>query len=107
VSSFSMCIDVMLECWLERQCAHLRYFFSPYHTIKLLNVAYLMVFFFDPAHLGFLGAGKTTLLNHILHGQHGQRLAVIENEFGSVSVDDQLIDTSAMQLTTDPSKQVR
>lgn len=26
---------------------------------------------------GFLGAGKTTLLNHILHGEHGRRVAVL------------------------------
>jgi hypothetical protein len=31
---------------------------------------------------GFLGAGKTTLVNHILQGNHGKRIAVIENEFG-------------------------
>ena len=31
---------------------------------------------------GFLGSGKTTLLNSILHEDHGQRIAVIENEFG-------------------------
>ena len=31
---------------------------------------------------GFLGAGKTTLLNRILHEEHGQKIAVIENEFG-------------------------
>ena len=31
---------------------------------------------------GFLGSGKTTLINHILKGQHGQKVAVIVNEFG-------------------------
>jgi len=40
---------------------------------------------------GFLGAGKTTLLNHILTGQHGKRIAVIENEFGEVGVDQDLV----------------
>ena len=39
---------------------------------------------------GFLGAGKTTLLNRILKGNHGKRLAVIQNEFGEVPVDDEL-----------------
>jgi G3E family GTPase len=33
---------------------------------------------------GFLGAGKTTLVNHILRGNHGMKIAVIENEFGAV-----------------------
>ncbi len=40
---------------------------------------------------GFLGSGKTTLLNQILTGSHGQRIAVIENEFGEIAVDDALI----------------
>ena len=36
---------------------------------------------------GFLGAGKTTLINHILTGNHGKRIAVIENEFGEIGID--------------------
>ena len=40
---------------------------------------------------GFLGAGKTTLLNRILTEQHGKRIAVIENEFGEVGVDQALV----------------
>lgn len=49
---------------------------------------------------GFLGAGKTTLLRHILNEQHGFKIAVIENEFGEVSVDDQLIGDRATQIKT-------
>jgi G3E family GTPase len=40
---------------------------------------------------GFLGAGKTTLLNHSLTAQHGKRIAVIENEFGEIGVDQELV----------------
>mmetsp|Transcript_1999 Transcript_1999/g.3063 ORF Transcript_1999/g.3063 Transcript_1999/m.3063 type:complete len:430 (+) Transcript_1999:104-1393(+) len=41
---------------------------------------------------GFLGSGKTTLLNHILESKdHGMKFAIIENEFGEVGVDDQLL----------------
>jgi G3E family GTPase len=40
---------------------------------------------------GFLGAGKTTLLNRILSGQHGKRIAVIENEFGEIGIDNELV----------------
>jgi G3E family GTPase len=40
---------------------------------------------------GFLGAGKTTLLNRILTENHGQRIAVIENEFGEIGIDHQLV----------------
>lgn len=40
---------------------------------------------------GFLGSGKTTLANRILREPHGQRIAVIENEFGEVGVDAELL----------------
>jgi len=40
---------------------------------------------------GFLGAGKTTLLNYILKENHGHRIAVIENEFGEVGIDGDLV----------------
>ncbi len=36
---------------------------------------------------GFLGSGKTTLLNRILSEEHGKRIAVIENEYGEVGID--------------------
>jgi len=38
-----------------------------------------------------LGSGKTTLLNHILSVNHGKKIAIIENEFGEVGVDDALV----------------
>jgi G3E family GTPase len=47
---------------------------------------------------GFLGSGKTTLLNRILHEQHGQRIAVIENEFGEAGVDSSLLINSQEQI---------
>ena len=40
---------------------------------------------------GFLGSGKTTLLNRILTESHGKRIAVIENEFGEIGVDQELV----------------
>ncbi len=40
---------------------------------------------------GFLGSGKTTLLNRILKEQHGQKIAVIENEFGEEGIDNELL----------------
>ena len=41
---------------------------------------------------GYLGSGKTTLVNHILSDKtHGKRIAIIENEFGDVGIDDALM----------------
>eukprot|EP00466_Bigelowiella_natans_P008961 jgi/Bigna1/72949/fgenesh1_pg.22_\ len=46
---------------------------------------------------GFLGSGKTTMINYVLSVKHGRKIAVVENEFGEVSIDDALV---AQQLTT-------
>jgi len=43
---------------------------------------------------GFLGSGKTTLLNYILKEQNEWKIAVLENEFGEVSIDDKLVEES-------------
>src|SRR5437016_12807446 len=47
---------------------------------------------------GFLGSGKTTLLNRILKEEHGRRIAVIENEFGEVGIDNAIIQKSDEQI---------
>jgi len=49
---------------------------------------------------GFLGAGKTTLLNYILTQMHGKKYAIIENEFGDVAIDNQLIDANVAKKDT-------
>jgi G3E family GTPase len=40
---------------------------------------------------GFLGSGKTTLLKRVLTEAHGQKIAVIENEFGDESIDNEIL----------------
>lgn len=50
---------------------------------------------------GFLGSGKTTLLNHILSNTKGLKVAVIENEFGEVGIDDSLISKRQVEESKD------
>jgi len=40
---------------------------------------------------GFLGSGKTTLLKRVLTEAHGQKIAVVENEFGSENIDNEIL----------------
>ncbi|KAG7670064.1 hypothetical protein KSW81_008202 [Nannochloris sp. 'desiccata'] len=47
---------------------------------------------------GFLGSGKTTFINYILTANHGKKIAVIENEFGEVGVDDALVIESKEEI---------
>ena len=47
---------------------------------------------------GFLGSGKTTLLNYILRENHGKRIAIIENEFGEINIDADLVVSSDEEI---------
>lgn len=40
---------------------------------------------------GFLGAGKTTFINHLITKKPGYKIAILENEFGEVSIDQELL----------------
>jgi G3E family GTPase len=40
---------------------------------------------------GFLGSGKTTLLKRVLTEAHGQKIAVVENEFGEENIDNEIL----------------
>ncbi|QIL83334.1 GTP-binding protein [Diaphorobacter sp. HDW4A] len=46
---------------------------------------------------GFLGSGKTTLLKRLLHEAHGQKIAVIENEFGEENIDTDILRTETKE----------
>ncbi len=46
---------------------------------------------------GFLGAGKTTLLKRLLKEAHGQKIAVIENEFGEENIDNDILVTESKE----------
>jgi G3E family GTPase len=46
---------------------------------------------------GFLGSGKTTLLKRVLSEAHGQKIAVIENEFGEENIDNDILTTETKE----------
>lgn len=46
---------------------------------------------------GFLGSGKTTLLKRVLNEAHGQKIAVIENEFGEENIDNDILVTDTQE----------
>ena len=46
---------------------------------------------------GFLGSGKTTLLKRLLSEAHGQKIAVIENEFGEENIDTEILVTESQE----------
>jgi G3E family GTPase len=46
---------------------------------------------------GFLGSGKTTLLKRVLGEAHGQKIAVIENEFGEENIDNDILVTETQE----------
>ena len=52
---------------------------------------------------GFLGSGKTTLLNRILSEEHGKRIAVIENEYGEVGIDQGLVINADEEVLRSPT----
>ena len=47
---------------------------------------------------GFLGAGKSTLLRRVLSEAHGRKIAVIENEFGEINIDSEIIVSGGSEL---------
>jgi len=48
---------------------------------------------------GFLGSGKTTLLKRVLSEAHGQKIAVIENEFGEENIDNEILVSDTQENT--------
>lgn len=48
---------------------------------------------------GFLGAGKTSLLLHLLENIKNRKIGVIQNEFGKISIDGEIIERGGIQMT--------
>ena len=48
---------------------------------------------------GFLGAGKTSLLQHLLDRLQAKKTGVIQNEFGKLSIDGELIRRNGIEMT--------
>lgn len=46
---------------------------------------------------GFLGSGKTTLLKRVLSEAHGQKIAIVENEFGEENIDNDILVTDSKE----------
>ncbi|HNT40113.1 MAG TPA: GTP-binding protein [Rubrivivax sp.] len=46
---------------------------------------------------GFLGSGKTTLLKRVLSEAHGQKIAVIENEYGEENIDNDILSVDTQE----------
>lgn len=44
-----------------------------------------------------MGSGKTTFINYLLNENHGKKIAIIENEFGEVGIDDALVKVSSAE----------
>ena len=47
---------------------------------------------------GFLGAGKTTYINELLQESHGLRIAAIVNDFGSINIDEALLESATDEV---------
>jgi hypothetical protein len=94
VSASSLCWP-LYEAAGARDAHHrVRLPFGPAHRLSLsLTLASL------PSNIySFLGAGKSTLVSHVLHAQHGWRIAVVVNELGqglSVGLERTLVQDSA------------
>ena len=70
----------------------------PTHSTPLATPAYNDAMLIPATILtGFLGSGKTTLLKCVLSEAHGQKIAVIENEFGEENIDNDILVTETKE----------